>query len=74
MSLISEKYGAPTLAVAPADASPLHSTTVQGPAPIAALSPENPMLWLFGVAAVCIGLVSFSVSGKAGPLHASASV
>jgi hypothetical protein len=74
MSLISEKYGAPALAVAPTDASPLHSTTVQGPSPVGPLSPDNPMLWLVGIAAAAIGLVSFSVSGKAGPLKASASV
>lgn len=34
---------------------------------------DNPMLWLFGIAAVTLGLVGASTSARLGPVRASVS-
>lgn len=40
---------------------------------LGALNPDNPMMWLFGIGAVTLGLVAFSTSVRIGAFKASVS-
>lgn len=36
--------------------------------------PDNPLFWLLVIAGASMGLIGFTVTGRAGPAHASAGV
>ena len=55
------------------DTSPsIAATAVQGLAPF--YHPDNPVFWVGIVAAAAMGLIGFTVTGRAGPARASAGV
>jgi hypothetical protein len=73
-TMITSKYGAPSYQRATSDASPIGAAAVTSGAKTTRLSPENPMLWLFGIGAVTMGFVAFSTHARVGKLKASLSV
>jgi hypothetical protein len=55
------------------DTSPsIAQSAVTGLAPF--WHPDNPVFWVGVVAAAACGLIGFTVSGRAGPVHGSAGV
>ena len=78
MSLASSKYGL-GVSVAPSQ-EPLTGigngavTTAGGHGRGKFLHPDSPELWLFGIGAVTLGLISVATSAHVGPLHFSAGI
>jgi len=73
---VEQRYGLGlTLSPAPPPGpigSGVHNGAVTG-SRMSGLDPDNPMLWLLGIAAVTLGLIGATTSVRFGPFRASAS-
>lgn len=72
---VARKYGMSGLTLAP-EATQLAGASngaMTGDG-LGLLDPDNPLLWLLGIAGVTLGLIAFNGSVKFGPVHASAGV
>lgn len=75
MSTLARKYGAPGLTLAPQGMPTTGSSNgaVTAGGLTSRIDGDNPMLWLFGIGAVTLGLVAASTSLRVGPVRASVS-
>ena len=74
MSTLARKYGAPGLTLAPQGMPTTGSSNgaVTAGGLTSRIDGDNPMLWLFGIGAVTLGLIGANASFRAGPFRASA--